>query len=224
MSSRLGGYGGLAHSLGLILKGKITYCIIDLPELLLISGTYLALTNPNQSIYIYESESFTPEFVREGIKRFDFVLVPHFALSKLKAIGDIALLINTLSFQEMTTRQVNEYLEFGASHLSGYLYSDNTDAHTLNKELRLLSELLSNYFELFPSPMFYDKLYRGSIGEWQPRKYLGIPKGCGRTIPTTKFVGLPRTIPARRVTRQVIKAVIPKPMRQLIRSVVELFP
>jgi hypothetical protein len=57
-----GGFGGLAHSLGLILKGKATYILIDLPEALLFQGAYLALNNPDQSIYIYESDSFTTEF------------------------------------------------------------------------------------------------------------------------------------------------------------------
>lgn len=57
-----GGFGALAHSLGLILKGKATYILIDLPETLLFQGAYLALNNPDQSIYIYESDSFTTEF------------------------------------------------------------------------------------------------------------------------------------------------------------------
>lgn len=220
-----GGYGGLAHSLGLILKGKCTYFIIDIPEMLLISGIYLALTNPHQSIYIYDNETFTPEFVREGIKRFDFVLVPHFALGKMNAIEGIALLINMQSFAEMTTRQVNEYLEFGATHLSGYLYSDNFNREPGNTELESLSDLLSNYFELFPSPMFYDKLFRGlgkDIIAGGRRIYLGIPKGCGRTITATTIVGLPRRNLARQVARQVIKAVIPRPIRHLIRAVPRL--
>lgn len=212
-----GGYGGLAHSLGLILKEKCTYCIIDFPEILLISGIFLALTNPNKSIYIYDSESFTPEFVREGIKRFDFVLIPHFALSKLEAIEDIALLINMTSFQEMTTRQVNEYLEFGNSHCSGYLYSDNADRHSENTELESLSDLLSNYFQLFPSPMFYDKVCRSNYANNAGcrRIYLGIPKGCGRTIPTTTIVGQPQR-GNHDLARQVIRAVIPQRIRRLI--------
>jgi len=212
-----GGHGGLAHSLGSILGEKCVYCIIDLPELLFISGTFLALTNPGKSIYVYDSESFTPEFLREGIKQYDFVLIPNFALSKLKDIGDIALFINMQSFSEMTVPQVSEYLEFGASHLSGYLYSDNSEKHEANNEMESVSALLSNHYELFPSPAFYDDLYRykvwGETGSY--RKYFGIPRGSGRTIPTTRIVGLP---PKRQrpIIRRVVRAAIPPRFRQIL--------
>ena len=48
-----GGYGGIAHALGNVLR-KSTYIIMDLPEMLLFSGGYLIVNNPASRIYIYK--------------------------------------------------------------------------------------------------------------------------------------------------------------------------
>lgn len=213
------GYGGLAHSLCLILKGKCNYIIIDLPEMLLVSGAYLSLNNPGKSIYIYDAASFTPEFAERGRQAYDFVLVPHFALSKLKLIHDISLLINTWSFQEMTDRQVEEYLEFGASRISGYLYSDNLDKHTHNTELHSLSVSFAKYFDLFPDPHIYDNLYpeRPDISPYIHRKYFGVPKASGRMIPSTNIVGfLPFSSERKSRIRSCVRLLLPAHIRTLV--------
>jgi len=208
-----GGYGGLAHNLSHILKNKCTYIIIDLPEILMVSGTYLALTNSEKSIYIYDSETFTEDFLRNEIKKYDFVLIPHFVLDKMKNIEEFSLLINMCSFAEMTSRQVNEYLKFGFDHLrTGYLYSENLERYPLNDELVSLTDHLSNYFELYPNRNFYEK-----EGE-DHRTYLAIPKNSGRIIPDSKIVGLPksRNILQKNGTK-FLKAVIPRHIRHSIR-------
>ena len=69
------GYGGLAHHL-LGILGNVTYFIVDLPETLLFSASYLSSLNPGKSIYIYDSNDFS-EFINSNrIQSYDFILIP----------------------------------------------------------------------------------------------------------------------------------------------------
>ena len=49
-----GGYGGLAHGIAQILKGRLNYYICDLPESLLFAALYLNLNLPNSTQTIYD--------------------------------------------------------------------------------------------------------------------------------------------------------------------------
>ncbi len=179
------GYGGLAHGFAATLKPH-TYVIVDLPETLLFSGTYLTINNPNKKIYIYEKETFTPEFIRKGIFDYDFVLLPHFVTSELFALPIINLFINMMSFQEMSPDQIQGYLKL-AEAKAVYLYSDNVDRHPFNRDLgeSTVSDLLAKHFELFPSREFYDKKVPGSRAAWFFRGYLGVPRGKKLEFPGT---------------------------------------
>lgn len=149
-----GGYGGLAHYLGNITKG--TYIIVDLPEMLLFSGGFLIVNNPDKRIYIYDEATFTKEFMEKDIYYWDYVLLPNYILNDLYALRSIGLFVNMQSFQEMTIDQVSNYLRFAKAKLDGVLYSDNVDRHPHNEELDSVGAFLSAYFELFPSQSFYD--------------------------------------------------------------------
>jgi hypothetical protein len=167
-----GGYGGLAHQIGGITK--CTYIIMDLPEMLLFSGGFLIVNNPGKKIYVYDKEIFTAEFIATGIYEWDYVLLPNYILKELYALKKIGLLINMQSFQEMTGIQVNEYLKFAKLKLDGVLYSDNMDRHPFNKELISVTELLSEYFNLLPSPSFYDF---GKDDPWFYKIYISSTNG-----------------------------------------------
>ncbi|MGA2461300.1 MAG: hypothetical protein ABSF82_07765 [Candidatus Bathyarchaeia archaeon] len=52
------------------------------------------------------------------------------------------------SFQEMRANQINQYLELIAETCSGVFYSWNTDTTPQNLEMRNLSEMLKQRFEL----------------------------------------------------------------------------
>ena len=179
-----GGYGGLAHGLGNRVTANATYVVLDLPEMLLFSGGYLIANNPDKKIYVYDPETFTPEFVREGIKQFDYALLPNYKVSELAALRDLKLVINMQSFQEMTPAQIREYLTFAAEQLDGFLYSDNVDCHPYNDELKgsSVSQELFEKFLILPPPVFYDG--RPTAGQpWYYRAYLGVPRVPGRQFP-----------------------------------------
>ncbi len=174
-----GGHGGLALGLGRALRGRATYVLIDLPEMLLIQGAFLSLNDPDAAVYVYDPSTFKPGFVRDELRSYDLVLVPHYALDRLRELDRIALMINMMSFQEMTSAQVEGYARFGRDLLSGYLYSDNLDRHPFNAELSSVTEVLRSSFDLRPDPGDYDELFRGTDWTWVRyyRKYLGSPKG-----------------------------------------------
>ncbi len=175
-----GGYGGLAHHIGRILDQKITYLLVDLPEMFLFQGPYLAVNNPHKKIYVYDRQTFTPEFIQTELSQYDFALIPNFALNQLAPISSIALMINMQSFQEMSTSQIRQYLEFGVACNTEYFYSDNADCHPHNRaNLDSANQLLAEYFNLYPDPSYYDNLFKDTNWKWSRyyRKFLATPKG-----------------------------------------------
>ena len=176
------GYGGLSYALGSILSEDTTYIIIDLPEMLMFSGSFLMLNCPKQNIYLYEKETFTPEFVKKEIYRYDYVLIPNYALGQLSNIEKIYLMINMQSFQEMTEKQIRNYLELGSSKLVSCIYSDNSDCMPLNDALKhtSVSKLLNEYFDIFPQPETYEEYIKDSQSPWFSKCYLGINKNMNK--------------------------------------------
>jgi len=141
-----GGYGGLAHHLSNICRNA-TYILVDLPETLLFSASYLSLLNPQKKIYIYEPSDF-PKIMRPGaVESYDFVLLPNYRLQSLTNLH-FDLIINVASLQEMTTGQVEMTLDFIRDTCRGTFYSWNRDHQPRNKELSNLSELLRQRFDL----------------------------------------------------------------------------
>lgn len=108
------GYGGLAY----LVKKTVPNCnywCCDLPESLPFSSLYLNLTLPEYQ------HSFYPE------KSKDFCYLPNYMIDEIKQPFDLA--INTLSFSEMTAKQVNHYLAIIKSLLTpdGMLFEQNHD-------------------------------------------------------------------------------------------------
>jgi hypothetical protein len=136
----------LAHHLSNILRNA-TYVIVDLPETLLFSASYLSLLNPDKKIYIYDRSDFS-EFIGSAAARsYDFILIPNFLLHSLTD-WQFELVINIISFQEMTTQQVDEYLKFINETCTGILYSLNIESHMKSSGIPPMWEMLSGRFEV----------------------------------------------------------------------------
>lgn len=197
-----GGYGGLAHHIGQVLGKKTIYIIIDLPIMLMFSGSYLILNNHCKKIYIYNSNTFTKDFVENKIFDYDFLLLPPNALHLLQRLKNVSLVINMMSFQEMTQSQIEEYAKFCCNALSGYLYSNNIDRHPLNNHLGStnLTEILDKYFDLFPSPQIYEDSSLNSEHPWYYKFYFGIPKGKNRNYPQNCGIKIRAYVPEKQVT------------------------
>lgn len=138
-----GGYGCLPYHMNRMLPNT-TYVILDLPETLLFSGTYLSIGLPEKKIYRHHAGAgpLTPE----RASGFDFLLVPNYALSLLDPL-QFDLAINIASFQEMTPAQLSEYLAFLHRH-ARVLYSMNQRVQDKNAERLDVTAQLAGHFRL----------------------------------------------------------------------------
>lgn len=150
------GYGALANQMGRLLENEDTYFIVDLPETLYWSASYLNANNPQTPVYLYDPRSYDPKDLPEIASQHRFVLLPYWRLWDLSTISPLDLIINMISFHEMTRDQVDEYCAFAEQNLNGFLYSDNQSVYTRNDELgQSIEEILGDKFTLFPQADFY---------------------------------------------------------------------
>ena len=169
------GYGGLSH--GLKQSSPAATClIVDLPEMLIFSATYLLLNNPDKRILVCDPDVDIAFEVSQGLERYDFVFAPNYRFHELDSLKGIPLFLNIQSFQEMTEEQVTEYLDFAQSHVSGYVYSDNLDRIHNNPSLSSVTTHLSSRFNLYPKPSYYQNLWKDETdlkGYKYYKRYLG---------------------------------------------------
>lgn len=138
------GYGGVAHHLKTMFPNSL-YVIVDLPETLLFSASYLTMIHGQDKVALMDVDSpLEPGAYADA----SFVMVPNFLLSNLDSFR-FNFTINMDSFQEMTERQVRTYLEFLTTH-TDLLYSKNIDEFDHSKDKARVSTLLRQYFDITP--------------------------------------------------------------------------
>lgn len=177
-----GGYGGFTHQVHRMLRVPSSCVLVDLPEILFWAAVFLRINNPSASIYIYEPGSILASSVEALVDSADFVLIPNYRLDILDPVKELHLMLNLLSFQEMSTSQVETYVRFGAERLKGFLYSENFQRHWMNKDLtRPVSEILADHCRLVPSPGAYGKILQNAnvpsspLLLWALFPFFGIP-------------------------------------------------
>jgi len=136
------GWGGFAYQFKKLFP-RTTYVIVDFPELFLFSATYLLTVFPEAKVRFWQAGQQT--FEESEDVDFVFVPVPH-ADAVLDARPD--LLVNLVSFQEMTTSQVERYMELAAATGCQSLYSLNRDRSVYNDEIESVSAILSRRYDL----------------------------------------------------------------------------
>ncbi len=124
------GWGGFARALTAKVPG-VTYVIVDLPQVLLFSGTYLSALRPDWKVFKTEAGHTLPP---DRYGDYDLVLIPHFLFPQTP-LPALDLAVNMVSFQEMTKAQVEGYVE--RLHAAGcpYLYSLNRPKSAYNPEI-----------------------------------------------------------------------------------------
>lgn len=167
------GYGGLAYHIKRILP-KANYYICDVPESLLFSSLYLGITRSDCKHTIYDAAD------KSVIDRNDcgFKLIPNFMFDDIVAAKvKIDLAINTLSFSEMSEKQMRYYAQKLRTMLSdtGLLFEQNQDNRPAG--CCYSKEILCDYF------MFKDtirprtvaiKFTAGEIDAWANRRISDI--------------------------------------------------
>lgn len=137
------GWGGLASQI-LSNAPSTRYVIVDLPEVILFSGTYLQSAFPKARILW-----LTPDLASDALQTdsYDIAFVPHYRWDDLR-LGEIDLAINTVSFQEMTERQVDAYVTKLAASGTRAVYSLNRERSRYNREIESVSGILRRYFDI----------------------------------------------------------------------------
>ena len=138
------GWGGFAYQFKTLFP-ESTFVILDLPETLLFSATYLRTLFPNARTFLHGDASFSS--LRRNITQYDFVFLPDYCLRNLE-LARLDLAINMVSFQEMTTEQVSRYIAKTADLGCLSFYSLNRERSPYNPELTTVSSILAEYYEV----------------------------------------------------------------------------
>ena len=111
------GWAGFAYQFKTLFP-RATYVLVDFPELFLFSATYLSAVFPDARLHWVTEPS---PAALEGWRDADFVFVPNTSTHLLEALP-LDLMVNMVSFQEMTDAQVRGYADTRrARGLSGTL-------------------------------------------------------------------------------------------------------
>ncbi|HET9271255.1 MAG TPA: putative sugar O-methyltransferase [Vicinamibacterales bacterium] len=142
------GWGGFAYQFKRLVPGA-TYVLVDFPELFLFSATYLATVFPQARILFAGERAGAP---LEGWREADFVFVPHTRAGLVRELP-LDLLVNMVSFQEMTDAQVRGYAALAAAAGCPLLYSLNRERSPYNTEIVSVSEALAEHYRLTEVPV-----------------------------------------------------------------------
>ena len=140
------GWGGFAYQFKTLFP-RSTYVIVDFPELFLFSATYLSTLFPDARIaFVGDGTSL------EDARAADFVFLPD-TLASHQALLTPDLLVNMVSFQEMTGAQVRGYAAMAAAAGCGLIYSFNRERSPYNTELVSVSGELGERYRLTEVPV-----------------------------------------------------------------------
>ena len=179
------GWGGFAYQFKTLFPNS-TYVIVDFPELFLFSATYLGTVFPEARLAFAGAGEPPPSDP-------DFVFVPQ-TLASGDTIGALDLLVNMVSFQEMTDAQVRRYADMAAQAGCPLVYSFNRDRSAYNTELISVSDALADRYQLTEVPVLktdYTNAMKRlpKAGKVLERSELNYRHLVGRLDPSGRSVG-----------------------------------
>jgi hypothetical protein len=148
------GWGGFAYQFKTLCP-NVTYVISDFPELFLFSAVYLMTVFPDARVVFYGGES--TDDLDGRWRDADFVFVPNTLLEAVRP-ERLDLTVNMVSFQEMTTEQVEAYVRHAFELDCPYLYSLNRDRSPYNPQLTSVRSIIRQFYwphELSIMPVSY---------------------------------------------------------------------
>jgi glycosyltransferase involved in cell wall biosynthesis len=136
------GWGGFAYQFKTLFPAT-TYLIVDFAEMFLYSATYLRHMFPDALLRFWDGR----DDIARGWPDADFIFIPQTALNALRGFTP-DLVLNLVSFQEMTATQVYDYARCAASLQCSLLYSLNRERSPYNTQIASVSDVLRQYFDL----------------------------------------------------------------------------
>lgn len=137
------GWGGYAYQVKTLLPGA-RYMILDLPQTLLFSATYISCTFPQANCVLWEPD--TADGLDESFSTADFIFVPAHLFPEVRKLS-LDLSVNMVSFQEMTTEQVTAYTSKLAALKCSTLYSHNRPCSPHNTQLTAVPDIISTCYK-----------------------------------------------------------------------------
>ena len=123
---------------------KTKILLIDLPDTLLFSTTYLkGIFNQDRHIYFGEP-GFNKNLENED---YDFAYAPHFAFPEI-SLENFSATFNIASFQEMTSSSITEYCEILKESKVDYLYSFNRPVSPYNTQVQDVAQSIEFAYDL----------------------------------------------------------------------------
>lgn len=162
------GWGGFAYQFKTLCPNA-TYIIVDLPPTILFSATYLTTLFPDAKVAFGDELDLSNP---QDFSAYDFVFLPHYTFEQLQ-LPQLNLAINMVSFQEMTTEQVEGYARHLAKMGCTHLYSLNRDRSKHNRQLSAVSTILQQFYEMRPIEVL-DIAY--NLLERKPRRRQSLKK------------------------------------------------
>lgn len=138
------GWGGFARHFKRLIPNA-TYICVDLPPTMLFAGVYLKTLFPNAKFLFHDEDDFVEK--ARDLSAYDFVFLPHFCFSGFDP-ESLDLAINMVSFQEMTSEQIDGYARSLRQLGCKKIYSMNRDRSKHNMELSTVREILSRHYSL----------------------------------------------------------------------------
>lgn len=138
------GWGGFGHQFKTLFP-NVTYVIIDLPSTILFSAVYLRTLFPEANTFMYGDDSLSSAL--DGTSLYDFVFLPYYVVDEVD-FQSLDLTINMVSFQEMTSDQVERYARMASNAGCSNIYSLNRDRSRYNEQLSSVSEILGRYYDM----------------------------------------------------------------------------
>lgn len=131
------GWGGFAETF-LRRFPNAKYLIVDLPEALIFSGTLLTSWFPEKNTLLFDRNLSLDE-----LKSANILLIANSDIEWLPNEFKFDLLVNSVSFQEMTSKQVKDYIDFGLTRDCKKFYSFNKDRSNYNDEIESVRKVLA---------------------------------------------------------------------------------
>lgn len=160
-----------------------TYVITDFPELYLYSATYLKTMFPDARVRFYGD--VPDEELFNGWEELDFVFLPHTRLD-LVTPPRLDLAINMVSFQEMSSANVEAYIRHAFQRGCPYVYSLNRERSLYNPELIGVRRILDRYYwphDVEVLPVSYVNLSRsGSLDRARRAKARAQALATGKPV------------------------------------------
>jgi len=138
------GWGGFAYQFKTLFP-KVIYALVDFPETMLFSATYLKTLFPEKKVFL--SDGSRASISNLKIENYDFIFMPHYAWGGWNFRAP-DLILNQASFQEMTTAQADKYIKEAKKWGVPNIYSWNRDHSPNNPELSAVSSILSKYYNI----------------------------------------------------------------------------